>query len=294
MEFQPTAREKLNRAFNAAIDAGLVAERSKQLPRKYLGGSRLGHDCLRALWYEYRHKAKDDGRDFEGRTYRIFDMGHDGENRAVEYLKLAGFDLRDRDEFGQQFGFETCKGEDGEGRIQGHLDGIILGGPKLPLVTYPCLWENKALNSKGFGEVQRRGLRLAKPVYYVQAQVYMGYMDLAGCLFTVMNKNTGELLVEWLPFDRETAQRASDRGVQVVTAERAEDLPRAAASRTAETCRWCDYQDRCWAGTIPTAEKNAPVVSEVATDACNKLSTLVGSGGPPTPLVVAAPAWLKG
>ena len=38
---------------NAVIDAALTAENAAQPPRDYLGGSRIGHPCERALQFEF-------------------------------------------------------------------------------------------------------------------------------------------------------------------------------------------------------------------------------------------------
>ena len=61
---------------NSHIDTALVAENARQIPRDYLGGSRLGDACHRRLQYEYLHAIKDGGAGFSGKTLRIFALGH--------------------------------------------------------------------------------------------------------------------------------------------------------------------------------------------------------------------------
>ena len=61
---------------NALIDEALVTENQAKPSRDYLGGSRLGVACERALQFEYADAAKDEGRDFDGQTLRIFAAGH--------------------------------------------------------------------------------------------------------------------------------------------------------------------------------------------------------------------------
>ncbi len=51
---------------NAAIDAALADERTATPPRTYLGASRLGHACARALQFEFAGAPKDEGADFGG------------------------------------------------------------------------------------------------------------------------------------------------------------------------------------------------------------------------------------
>lgn len=129
------------RRISMLIDAAVRAEREKDAPRDYLGASRIGHHCLRALQYEFFNTPKD--IPFEGRIYRIFHRGHHGEDWMAEWLRMAGFVLRTVGVDGRQFGFST-----GKGRIRGHCDGVFVGGPE-EQGPYPRLWECKVLGSKG-------------------------------------------------------------------------------------------------------------------------------------------------
>ena len=85
-----------------------------------------------------------------------FRARYDAEHpRMAEYLRVAGFDLRTAREDGSQFGFSAAGG-----RIAGHIDGVFLSGPLE--IPYPCLWENKILNSKSFGDLYNNGLEKSK------------------------------------------------------------------------------------------------------------------------------------
>ena len=78
---------------NALVDAALEAERAATPPRDYLGASRLGHACERALQFEFAGAPKDEGQDFSGRSLRIFAIGHELEDLAIRWLRAAGLDL---------------------------------------------------------------------------------------------------------------------------------------------------------------------------------------------------------
>ena len=78
---------------NDAVDAALTAENAAGRPRDYLGGSRLGHACERALQFEFTATPKDEGQDFSGQVLRIFAIGHELEDLAIRWLRGAGFDL---------------------------------------------------------------------------------------------------------------------------------------------------------------------------------------------------------
>ncbi|MBF0423266.1 MAG: hypothetical protein HQL73_09770, partial [Magnetococcales bacterium] len=112
---------------NYLIDTVLETEDRTKEPRSYLGASRLGVSCERALQFEYAHAPKDTGRDFSGQLLRIFAAGHLFENLASKWLRMAGFELfttKGNRPNGEQFGFEAARG-----RIQGHVDGILTAGP---------------------------------------------------------------------------------------------------------------------------------------------------------------------
>ena len=271
MDFTPSPHAAFSAAFEAIIDEAMEQHNRMQAPRHYLGASRLGEECERKLGYEYFHTPKDEGRNFKGATLRIFDRGHDAEERMAAYLRLAGFTVLTEGRSGKQFGFETAWSEElGVHRIAGHCDGVITGWnppPYLPpkvnplawsVECFPMLWEMKALGDKGWKDTVKRGVKIAKPVYYAQMQLYMAYLDLTENpgLFTALNGNDGKIYAELVPFDPAAAQAASDRGVRVVSALTPDELPRVSNDPTNFKCKWCDFASRCHAE--PEAKPAAP------------------------------------
>jgi hypothetical protein len=249
---RPNTAERVN----ALIDAALEAERAATPPRDYLGGSRLGHACGRALQFEFTATPKDDGADFGGQTLRIFAIGHALEDLAIRWLRSAGLELytrRGNRPDGEQFGFSVAGG-----RIRGHVDGIIAAAPAAIGLRLPALWECKTMNAKNWRACVREGVVVAKPVYAAQIALYQAYMEpmvpgisQAPALFTAINKDTAELHHELVPFDAALAQRMSDRGVRILQATGAgELLPRVATTRDLVDCRFCAWAERCW--SLPT------------------------------------------
>lgn len=238
-------------AVNAAIDTALTVRNRAQPPRHYVSTSGLGRECLRQIQYDYLAVPKDEGRDFDPATLRIFEAGHRGEDVVAAWLRAAGFDLRTHRRDGGQFGFSVLGG-----RFRGHIDGCLVAGPAA--IRYPALWENKCLGAASWKEVVKKGVVLAKPIYAAQIALYQAYLELPNpALFTALNRDTWELHCELVPFDAALAQRMSDRAVDVVRASDAQELlPRAAGERTAIVCRggkagqdWhspCPWRDRCW------------------------------------------------
>jgi hypothetical protein len=167
------------------------------------------------------------------------------EDCMVAWLRDAGFDLRTRKPDGGQFGFS-----DAHGRLRGHVDGVIVGGPEG--FRYPALWENKCLGAKSWRELETKGLAVAKPVYAAQVALYQAHLQLHEhpALFTAINADSMEIYVELVPFDAALAQRMTDRAVKVISAtEAGELLPRGFNDPTHFECRMCAWQDRCWRPT---------------------------------------------
>ena len=247
LDFNP--RPSMADRVNALVDAALEAERAATPPRDYLGGSRLGHACERALQFEFTATPKDEGEEFTGRSLRIFAIGHALEDLAIRWLRAAGLDLYTRKADGGQFGFAVAGG-----RVRGHVDGIVAAAPVALGLRLPALWECKTMNAKNWRDTVARGVVVAKPVYAAQIALYQAYMEAtvpgisaAPALFTAINKDTAELHHELVPFDAALAQRMSDRGVRILQATDAgELLPRVATTSDFFECRFCPWAERCW------------------------------------------------
>ena len=248
---KPKQTLSLSEAITERIDDALEREAALTKSRDYLGASRLGVTCERALQYEYRHVPEDEGRTFSGRTLRIFEAGHVFEALAISWLKKAGFALFTENADGEQFGFSVAGG-----RIQGHIDGLIVSGPAIENARYPCLWECKSLCNTSFNATLKHGLKKAHPLYAAQVALYQAYMEAEFAsiqdnpvLFMAINKDTAALYFEWIRFDSALAQQASDRGVHILKASDAgELLPRHTTSPKHFACRLCPWQRRCWQG----------------------------------------------
>jgi len=226
--------EPVNGAINEAIER--VAATVAELPRPYLGASIIGHECARRIQFDWWCKPE-----LAARTREIFNRGHYFEERMRQHLKATGFRFAPS---------EALEFTAANGALRGHADGIIIHGPDLPgaYVIYPLVWEHKALNAKGWREVERDGLEKKYPHYLSQVCLYQTYLDVTNpALFTVTNADTCEWLHFFVPYDAERAQLWSDRAVNIIEATRAgELLPRAYDDPTDWRCRMCPHKERCW------------------------------------------------
>lgn len=242
-------RPKLSEEINSLIDKALTINHSKQTKRNYLGASRLGVSCNRALQFEYTDTPKDEDQNFTGRILKIFEAGHVFEELMINWLRLAGFELITHKQSGDQFGFSVCGG-----KIKGHIDGVIIAAPEEFKMKFPMLWECKSMNNKSFNETVKKGLAISKPVYAAQVAIYQAYMEgsIEGisknpALFTAINKDTAEIYFELIDFDNALAQKASDRAVMILSATEAHELlPRIANDSSYFECKFCPWQKRCW------------------------------------------------
>jgi hypothetical protein len=221
----------INQLINELIEC---AEPPSENYRQYLGASAIGSECLRKVQYDWMVDPV-----FPVRTKDIFARGHFFEDVSRQHLIAAGFKfaLPERLEF-----------KAADGLFRGHADGIIIAGPQLPALRFPCLWEHKALKAKGWKAIERDGLVGLYAPYAGQVAIYQAYLDVTNpALFSVVNADTCERLHLLVPFDAQLAQTMSDRAVTVIEATRAgELLPRITEDANDWRCKICSHRDRCW------------------------------------------------
>lgn len=224
--------DPLSIAVNDAIEC---AESPEENTRQYLGASSIGSECLRKIqfdwWCDPLHGS---------RTRDIFRRGHLFEELTRQHLIRAGFKFAPP----ERLTFEALGG-----LFRGHADGILLSGPELPGVAYPCVWEHKCVNAKNWRAIERDGLVKTFPVYAAQVALYQTYLNVVDnpAIFTVISADSCARLHLLVPFDAERAQAASDRAVTVIAATRADELlPRAYDDPEGWRCRMCGHRERCW------------------------------------------------
>jgi hypothetical protein len=203
--------------------------------RKYVGGSAIGGDCLRAVWYDFRHYPK---KPFPPRILRIFERGHSIEAAVVADLKATpGIAVLERDPLTHnQFHVEAFGGHS-----QGNFDGIIRSD-MLPSTDGPY----------GFKKVQEVGVYKAHPKYYTQMQNYMHRThdkDYEGivlnkALFLVECKNTSHRYSEEIAYDPLFAMGVDSDIKSVVEATEPPD--RIASTPEWWKCKFCDFHASCW------------------------------------------------
>lgn len=217
-----------NRDIEIEIDKFLLEQIKKQPNRSYLGGSVLGKECDRELWYTYHQPVLNQ----DARIERIFHVGHLLESYVISLLKHSGYQVfHTNEEDDSQFGFK-------DEEIAGHIDGVIM------LNNTPHLLEVKSANDKRFSEMQKKGIEISDPVYFGQVQVYMRKMDLEVALFVAINKNNCSLYFEVISLNKMYADNLISRGKAIARMKSEPD--RKYKTKAFFKCKFCSYIEKCW------------------------------------------------
>lgn len=245
-----------------AIDEALQAQNAAEPQRGYMGASIIGQPCTRALWYDYTHASGP--KEFPPYILRRFESGHSYEARCVEWLRLAGFDVEDLDEHGEQFRFSHL-----DGAISGGVDGFIFWDGKWHLLEVKAMVQAKykrdadgnpiankqaerasSLQGRWF-KTRKEGVKKAQPQHYAQMQLYMlaSYFTewpatrLDSAIYIAIGTDTEHIHVECVPYDEAAAHEALERAVQTVATRAIPE--RLHESPVAFDCRYCDHKNIC-------------------------------------------------
>lgn len=221
--------------------------------RPHLGASVIGHECDRFLWMSFRWSQRASlGRkeaDHRGRTLRLFERGNREELWLAEDLRRAGFELwthdedsLDKDGNPRQFGGRWL-----EGHIGSAVDGVIIGlieDPKTPHV-----WECKTTTSKGYKDLVKKGVRMSKPVHFVQMQIGMLATGLTKAYYTAVAKDTDDFHQEVVHLDKALAEQQIRRAELAVLESR--PAPRIGEDGDSWPCKMCNVRDVCHGYKLP-------------------------------------------
>ena len=232
-----------------AIFAHYKAKYGAESQRPYLGASAIGKPCLRQHWYSFRWSKP---AEFSGRLYRVFQSGHLQEPRVYNDLRAIGCTVYDMDPAtGKQWTFVEPFGG---GHFQGNADGIVTGLPQAP--KSPHILEIKTASDKMYKEMQKFGVKKAKPEHYAQMQMYMKWsidqFKEDGCrkaIYIVVNKDNDDIYTERLEFDKDEAQAIIDKALAVIGATE----PPVGISNDPSwyECKFCDYHSICHGTDVP-------------------------------------------
>lgn len=218
------------KAIKDAIDAA-IAGLPEEPTRAYIGASSIGHPCDAYLALSYRGFPDSEA---PPQLKRIFRDGHRIESMVIDDLRLAGFNVRDRDEHGNQFEFT-------EGVLVGHVDGFItIYGDELVL-------EVKSMNKDKFSSFVDYGLAKSHPMYVQQCIALAGLSKRKGSLLVAYNKNNSDYHSEVIPFDEATYLNQLGRASKAALGK---DV---VADWNSSNCYQCFKRTSCQSPSISTA-----------------------------------------
>lgn len=209
--------------------------------RTHLGASVIGNPCRRYSWYVFRWVKH---VKFSGRMLRLFNRGHREEERLITYLRGIGATVWAYDEQGNQI-----RVSDVNGHFGGSLDGVIVLPPKYN-ISEPMLLELKTQKDgdgpNGFGELQKKGMPVAKPVHFAQTSTYGYKMGFRYCVYVVANKNNDDIEIQIVKLDLQLGQHMIMKAEGIINSPSAP--PRLSENPQMRECKYCDFNTVCHQG----------------------------------------------
>lgn len=195
-----------------------------------LGGSIIGDECRRKIWYSFRHVRFPE---FKAKTLRTFETGHWAEDRMIGALRAAGLEI-----VGTQH-----EVTDSTGHLVGKFDGVIMKN------GVGRLLECKTSNSKGYKEFLKNG---PKKEHMAQMEFYL---ELDGTLkkwaYLIWNKDTSEI-GEAQGMKTRAGADLVKKGQEIVQATRPPE--KLSQDPSFFKCKFCDFSGICHGKELP--EKN--------------------------------------
>ena len=219
------------------VDLDNAVSRKGNAPSSNMGASSITTACERSTWLDF-HWAINDYK--EPKMVRLLHLGEIIEGEMAEVLLSLGMDLK-------YAGKDQIKVF-----IAPHFvckpDGIIFSGVPTAEKTIH-VWECKSSNRKHYEELQKKGLREAKPEHYVQmmcemraASIFLNKKVERG-FYTAYCKDNSEIYAERIDFDEETLNVYLQKAERIRLAER---LPEGLSDNpNFEGCRYCNKSHFC-------------------------------------------------
>src|SRR5665213_1060398 len=102
MDYNEFERQEIEKFLVKELEE-LSVEEYPSKHREHLGASIIGEECSRLLWYSFRWVKSPD---FSGRMRRLFNRGHNEEEKIIHILFKLGFFVKEIDpETNKQYKF---------------------------------------------------------------------------------------------------------------------------------------------------------------------------------------------
>jgi len=210
-----------------------------------IGMASIGDACRRRLWFKFRWASP--LQELPSRVNRIFKFGDMIEELAVAELTEAGYNITDQQDPVEGFA----------GHAFGYTDGLIHNVPEAPKT--PHLFECKSMKASSFrAAVKRNDVRVSEPKHYAQMQRYMHAKGLTRALYFVVCKDTSEVHIERVYYDKGFSEDLVRKEMDIIIAT---EPPTKEFIETQFECKFCDHKDVCHRGARP--ERNCRTCENV-------------------------------
>jgi hypothetical protein len=221
-------RERIFRAYEA--------QAAKEPPRLHLGGSLIGHECARYLWYQFRWCGLET---FPGRVLRLFETGQREEERVINNLKSIGLRFWASDD--GQFSYTHLGGH-----FACSLDGVCKGVPGAEKT--PHLLEIKTHSLKSFTALRKGGVKKAHPRHWAQMQIYMHLAELSRALYFAVCKDTDNIHTERIHADKKAGRALLEKAERIINSP--EPLTKHDTPKF-PPCVYCSCKPFCYDNKVP-------------------------------------------
>ena len=246
------------------VEAIYSALETKTKHRSHLGGSLIGHDCERALFYQFRWAAQ---AQISGRIARLFRRGALEEPELVSDMINAGMIVRDvNPKSGEQYQVSSLGGHFG-----GSLDALVQGCPDIDDPLETVVAEFKTMGVKGFGQLKKNGCIQSQPRHFAQMQTYMHLSfpnnparQIKHALYIVVCKDNDEIYSEIIDYEAEVAQALVEKARRIIFSS--ELPPRISEDATWYQCKFCEMSDVCHTPKLPQATCRSCIYAKAEND----------------------------
>jgi hypothetical protein len=231
-----------------AVDAAHEASQlSRHSPR--LGGSDIGEECDRAIWYKFRWVFEPEV--FTAAKLRIFRAGHRIEAEMVADLKRALCTKEDPEAVrdlnpatGKQWATYSIGGH-----FVSKCDGFVRGLLEAPATDH--VLECKSHKRSSYTKLEK-GVALGAPKHFAQMQTYMLDFGLTRAFYMAECKDDSARFTERVRLDANFAMNLKTRAERIINAPT--PPPKAWESpdeKGAFPCSWCKAREICHEGGKP-------------------------------------------
>lgn len=218
-----------------ALQEAVLKSRSNTYDSVGISASLAGTECDRALWYTLRWATTEVFTD--AAKFGTFDAGNDAEVRLLDDLeRIPGVEVVRVGLNGKQIKIYAVGGH-----VRGKLDAECVGLPEAPATWHVV--ECKSINDRGFKDVLKSGVEVAKPKHFAQLQIYMHTRGRERGLYLLRHRDSCQTYVERIRYDPVFCERLLDRLRRIVDSP---DAPsRIAEDPTKFPCVLCSHREVC-------------------------------------------------